>query len=99
MSDLNGNEECIKNLYKQDVDSLFNLVEPHHAVLQTSKGSIIFSMAIKCSLSFKRAAEMNAAHQMAEVNDSDDVHFCKIGSNSKIEFKILEPDVDFHFLN
>ena len=99
MSDWNRNEECVKNLYQQDVDSFFNLVEPHHAVLQMSKGSVIFSMAIKCSLSFKRAAEMNAAHQMAEVNDSDDVHFCKIGSDSKMEFKILEQDVDFHFQN
>lgn len=31
------------------------------------------------------------------MNDSDDVHFCKIGSNSKAGFKILNPNVDFHF--
>lgn len=30
------------------------------------------------------------------MNDSD-VHFCKIGSNSKAGFKILNPNVDFHF--
>lgn len=28
----------------------------------------------------KEAAEIKAAHQMAEVNDYDDVHVCKIGS-------------------
>ena len=31
------------------------------------------------------------------MNDSDDVHSCKIASNSKAGFKILEPNVDFHF--
>lgn len=28
----------------------------------------------------KEAAEINAAHQMADVNGNDDVHFCKCSS-------------------
>lgn len=39
---------------------------------------------------------MKAAYQVGKVNDSD-VHFYKIGSNSKAGFKILNPNVDFHF--
>lgn len=80
MSDWNDNEECIRNPYKWNMNVFFNLVETHHAVLQMFEGFIIFSMAIKCSLILKEAAEINAAHQTAEVSDYDNMHFQKIGS-------------------
>lgn len=43
-------------------ERLFNLVETYHAVLQMCEGFIMFSLAIKCGLFFKEAAEIIAAH-------------------------------------
>lgn len=54
-------------------------------------------MAITWSLPFKISCRYEGSLPSGEVNDSDDVHFCKIGSNSKAGFKILNPNVDFHF--
>lgn len=53
-------------------------------------------MAITWSLPFKISCRYEGSLPSGEVNDSD-VHFCKTGSNSKAGFKILNPNVDFHF--
>lgn len=56
----------------------FNLVEPPRAAFQTFEGSLISSMDIKAACLLKEAAEINAAHQMPEANDYDDVYFLQI---------------------
>lgn len=53
MSDLNLNGEHIRNAYKLDVNAQFNLLELHHAAYHMFEQ--LFSVAIKCCLSFKRS--------------------------------------------
>lgn len=55
-----------------------NPAEPPRDALQTCEGSVTSSMAMKAACLLKEAAEISAARQMPEVNDSDDVYFLQI---------------------